>query len=392
MRTIEVKIYPTDAQQRTLSNWMRTCCTIYNRALEQRIKAYRRRKQSVNYNQQQTLLTQQRSRMDRVHEVPVEFSRDALRRIDRGMKAFFRRVRAGENPGFPRFRSWRHYNSMEYAAVGQYVRGDCLLMIPKLGLIKFRACKQAISKTQRLMRVICRASGWYVQVLVDEVKPEPILNDCGPIGIDMGLNSFATMSDGRKIENPRWARASERKIRSLQRRVSRRVKGSNRRHKAIAALRRRHERIASQRRSFCHQHSTAFVRNHPLIAIENLNIKGLARTRMAKSIMDAGWNIFLNQISYKAANAGRILVRVDPRGTSQTCPTCGVIKKKELSERIHRCECGCTLDRDVAASRVILARAVDVNRGDSRVEAPVNTRPLVAAEQTEPLNRVDLTW
>lgn len=388
MRTIEVKIYLKPAQEETLLSWARTCCGIYNRALEERTKAYRRRGESVTYLKQQTLLTGQRSRVEALRSVPLGFERDALRRVDRGMQAFFRRLKAGERPGFPRFRSASRYTSMEYAAPGEYVRGNNLLSIPKLGLVKYRAGKQRISKMQRLLWVIHRANGWFAQVVVDEVKPVSPLIDEGPVGIDMGLSTFASLSTGKQIENPRFARKSERKLRSLQRRVSRRKKGSNRRKKAVGALRRHHERIAAQRRAFCHQVSTDLVRRHPLIAVEKLNVKGLCRTRFAKSFQDVAWGMFLNQIRVKVACTGRELIEVDPRFTSQTCPECGQIKKKSLSERVHDCDCGCRLDRDVAAARVILLRAVRGNGRISGVEGTAPTEPLVAVRQADPGKRL----
>lgn len=169
MKTIEFKLYLKAAQEEMLSSWMRTCCGIFNRALDQRIKAFKRRAESVNYNQQQGLLTKQRGRIENLASIPVAFERDALRRVDRGMKAFFRRVKAGASKvGFPRFRSWKRYNSMEFAAFGQYVRGNRLVSIPKLGLVRVRCGNQRISKTQKLLRIIRRASGWYGQVVVAE--------------------------------------------------------------------------------------------------------------------------------------------------------------------------------------------------------------------------------
>lgn len=390
MRTIEAKIYLKPAQEEVLSSWMRTCCGIYNHALAQRTKAYRRRNESVTYLKQQKLLTEQRSRRAGLASIPLGFERDALRRVDRGFQAFFRRIKSGEKPGFPRFRSWRCYNSMEYSTLGTYFRSDGLLSIPRLGLVKYRAGKQRISKMQRLLRIIKRASGWYAQVVVDEVKPIGKLQDEGPIGIDVGLESFATMSDGSKIDNPRFAASSARKLRSLQRSVSRKTKGSKNRRKSVSRLRRHHERVAAQRKSFCHEHSTQLVRCHPMIAVEKLNVSGMSRGRLAKSILDAGWSIFLNQLRVKAANAGRKLIEVNARGTSQTCPKCGNVKRKELSERTHVCgQCGLVCHRDHAAAQVILARALDGNRGITPVEESSSIPPLVAVGQDDPVKQED---
>lgn len=373
MRSIEVKLYLNDSQSKILSVWLDRCAWIYNRALEHRIKAWARRRESVSFNTQAVLLTAWRRRMAEIDEVPVWFARDALRRVDRGMQAFFRRCKAGEKPGFPRFRSRHRYNSLENLVKGSYVRAGNFIRVPKLGLIKFRGGNQSIPATQKLLRIIRRASGWFAQVVVDDGKaapaPVPVTTS---VGIDVGLASFATLSDGEVIENPRWHRASQRKLRSANRRVSRRVKGSTNRRKAISRLRRVHERVAAQRKDFAHQHSRRLVNAYDLIAFENLNVSGLARGRLSKSILDAAWSMFMRFITYKAENAGKRAVAVNARGSSQECPACGNVRAKSLDERVHRCSCGCVMDRDHAAAQIILARALGV-AGATPVEDATST-------------------
>ena len=392
MKSIEFKLYLKPAQKEILSSWMGGCCRIFNRALEQRIKAHKRRGESVNYNQQQGLLTKQRRRIQEIASIPVVFERDALRRVDRGMKAFFRRVKSKElKAGFPRFRSLKRYNSMEYLATGNYVRGDSLVSIPKLGLVRIRAGKQRIQKTQRMLRIIRRASGWYGQVIVDEVTTIKNPRDEGRVGVDVGLESFATLSNSEQIENPRFYRKAERKTRGLQRALSRKKKGSMNRRKSVVKLKRQHEKIAARRRAFCHKQSTELVRRFPFIATEKLNINGMVKNRhLSKSIRDASWGMFLSQLTYKAANAGRLFIQVSPRGTSQECPNCGAIKKKKLSEREHICGCGLRCHRDHAAARVILARGL-VSTGSTRPSMdPASDLMLVASDQAGQLKREDL--
>lgn len=162
----------------------------------------------------------------------------------------------------------------------------------------------------------------------------------------------------RPPECARFRQQSDRKLRIAQRRASRKKNRSRNQRKAYRRVARIQERVVAQRKSFAHQESRKLVNRFDLIAVEDLNINALAAGRNAKSVSDAAWGIFLFCLTYKAASAGRQVVKVDPRGTSQECPDCGEVKKKELSERVHRCHCGCVLDRDVAASRVILARAL----------------------------------
>jgi putative transposase len=361
IRVVEMKLYLTSAQQTTLESWLQTCCWLYNQCLEQRIKAYRRRKESVSFADQTALLTRLRRRMPMLMEVPYEFAKDALRRVDRGMKAFFRRVKAGEKAGFPRFRSHTRYNSLEYLKVGSYVRPSNLIYVPKLGLAKFRAGDQRVAGKQKLLRIIRRASGWFAQVVVeDELSSLPKVPIESAIGVDVGLTSFATLSTGEKIDNPRFFRVAERKLKRTQQRLSRCRKGSRNRRKAVRRVARIHERIAAQRRDFAHQESRKLVNRFDLIGFESLNIAGLGKSRLAKSILDAAWGLFLFFVTYKAESAGRHAIAVDPRGTSQECPSCGTVKPKDLFERVHRCSCGLILDRDEASARVICARALGV--------------------------------
>jgi putative transposase len=198
----------------------------------------------------------------------------------------------------------------------------------------------------------------------------PVVHTPGDsVGIDVGLESFATLSTGEKIQNPRFFRKSEKKLKRLQRRLSRKRKGSQNRRKIVKKLARQHEKIKAQRRDFAHQTSRNLVNRFGRIAVEDLNIKGLAKTKLAKSILDAAWGLFFFYLTYKAEEAGKTMVKVDPRGTSQTCPSCGEIQKKILSDRIHQCSgCGLVLDRDHAAALVILDRAVGVAAALTPVE------------------------
>ena len=392
MKTIEFKLLLKPSQIKTLESWLRTCCWIYNQALEMRIKARDRRKESVKYNAQQAWLTGMRSRIERLSEVPSEFERDALRRVERGFEDFFRRCKSGAMPGFPRFRPASQYDSMECLVHKSFIKKSRFLRIPKLGLVKIRSGSQRIPKTQKLLRIIRRASGWYGQVGVDEVKVIKNLEDHGPVGIDVGLESFATMSDGSKIENPRFRNKAQKKICSLSRSLSRKKKGSANRKKAVNRLAKHHERVALQRRNFCHQHSTELVRKHPVIAVEKLNINGMKRNRrLAKSIHDAGWNTFTTQLTVKAANAGRVIVAVNPAGTSQECPDCGATRKKKLSERTHSCACGLKCHRDHASARVILARALGATGATRLSRDSTAVSSLVAVDQVDPMKQEGVT-
>jgi putative transposase len=175
----------------------------------------------------------------------------------------------------------------------------------------------------------------------------------------MGLETLARRSDGVPIENPRYYQKAQAKLRRAQRKVARRQnKKSQRRRKAILLLQKAHAHVANQRKDFQHQESYKLVRDFGTIVVEDLNIKGLSGGLLSKAVHDVGWSSFINMLSYKAENAGRQLLKVDPQYTSQECPNCHAIEKKQLSERVHRCDCGLTIHRDQAAAMVILGRGL----------------------------------
>jgi putative transposase len=199
--------------------------------------------------------------------------------------------------------------------------------------------------------------GWSVCLAVRVETPEKRVVSTS-VGIDVGIKTLAATSEGLLIPNPRHARRVEKEMRRRQRALSRCKRGSNRRKKVRTQVARLHVKIANTRATRLHQISAMLVNRYDLIAVEALNFKGLSRGILARDVHDASWSKLVQLIEYKAAKAGTHLIKVDPRYTSQTCPECGVIKRKTLDEREHSCYCGHVADRDVAAARVILSRAV----------------------------------
>ena len=198
--------------------------------------------------------------------------------------------------------------------------------------------------------------GWYATFVV-EFEPVALARNDTEIGVDVGLESFAVLSDGTVVENPRWYRNAQAELRKTQRRVARRRKGSKRRRKAVLLLQKAHARIQNQRNDFHHKLSHWFVENFGVIAVEDLNVQGLAGGTLSKSVHDVGWAGFFQKLAYKAANAGRHLIAVHPSGTSQTC-VCGATVRKLLSDREHVClSCGLIASRDHVSAQVILQRA-----------------------------------
>ena len=199
--------------------------------------------------------------------------------------------------------------------------------------------------------------GWVVSLLI-RIAIQALPKNGKQVGIDMGLTTLAMLSTGEAIPNPRAAKRAEREIRRKHRALARCQKGSNRRRKTKLSVTRCYAKITNTRRTYLHQVSARLVRENHLIAVEKLNVKGLAAGMLAKSVHDAAWTKLKEFIAYKAAKAGRRMVEVKAAGTSQTCPECGQIRAKSLAERMHRCDCGCVMDRDHAAAIIVLQRAV----------------------------------
>ena len=340
-------------QAEALNYQLREACDLYNCALEERIGAYRTCRKSITYYDQANQLKAMRAE-NLVGVANFSCCQDVLRRLDKTFKAFFARVKRGERPGFPRFKASRRWDSLTFPSYGDGCGlKDRLVRIQGVGEIKVKLHRPVDGKIKTVS--IKREAGRWFVVFSVECTPSPLPVSASMIGVDVGLTSFATLSDGREITNPRFFRESERKLRVAQRRLARRKnKRANRRRKAVQILQRLHLRIQGQRSDFHHKLSRQLVNRYQVIVAEDLNIKGLAGGMLAKSVTDAGWGTFLNKLAYKAESAGREFIKVDPRGTSQTC-TCGHRVPKTLRDRVHSCpNCGLTQGRDHVSAQVIL--------------------------------------
>ena len=355
--TFKYRIYPTKPQAGFLVGELRDAASLYNAALEERIGAWKVCHKSINYYDQANQLKAMRA--DGCLTL-ANFSccQDVLRRVDKTYKAFFARVKRGEKPGFPRYRSARRYDSITFPSYGDGCRllDSGKLRVQGAGHIKVKLHRPVEGEIKTV--TIKRDAGhWFVCFSVECEHLRLPASD-RVTGIDVGLNSFAVLADGSEIENPRHYRNAEARLRRAQRKVARRKnKRSNRRRKAVMLLQRAHVHIGNQRRDFQHKVSRDLVNKYGLIAVEDLNVKSLAGGMLAKSVHDAGWSMFVAMLTYKAEDAGRRVVKVDPRGTSQTC-VCGASVRKSLADRWHDCHaCGLSASRDHVSARIILSRA-----------------------------------
>ena len=354
--TFKYRLYPTNAQAAFLAGELREACSLYNAAKQERDDAWKTCRKPINYYDQANQLKAMRA--DGCLRL-ANFSccQDVLRRVDKTYKAFFARVKRGAEPGFPRYKSFRRYDSITFPSYGDGCRlmDTGKLRIQGAGHIKVNL-HRPVEGEIKTVTIKHDVNHWYVCFSVER-DSVPLPNVSTEIGIDVGLNSFAALSDGTEIDTPRQLERGLAHLRRAQRKLARRKRGSNRRRKARILVARAHRKIRNQRAAFHHDMSRWLVDRYGLIAVEDLNIQGLSRGMLARSIHDAGWNSFFQKLAYKAEEAGRLLVKVDPRGTSQTC-TCGARVSKTLADRWHDCAaCGLSAGRDHVSAQVILSRA-----------------------------------
>ena len=360
LRSYKYRIRPSTAQEAALNGLLGAFCDLYNACLQQRIEAYQRRGISLRYGNQAGELKAVREADERLGGFSFSAEQQILRRLDKAFSAFFGRVKRGGKPGFPRFRAKSMFDSADFrVGDGLTIRKSKRLGIVGIpGEIKVRWHRELPKDAKIGAAVISRSCGkWYVcfQIELPDVGADARL--FAPVGIDLGLTSLVALSNGETVATPQHTRLASKRQRRLQRALSRCKRSSRRRWKVKVRLARHSAKTASQRRDFSHKLSHEIVDRFSHIAMEDLNIKGMAGGMLAKSVHNAAWNQLVQHIGYKAECAGSTLKLVDPRGTSQTCPECGTIRRKTLAERMHRCDCGCSLDRDVAAAQIVLLRA-----------------------------------
>lgn len=349
---MKYRLHPTTAQTTALEAQRGEACRLYNAALQERRDAYRATGASLTYYDQANQLKAIRGE-GACELANYSACQDILRRVDKTFKAFFRRVKARQKAGYPRFKSRTRFDSYTFPSYGDGCRlTGTRLYLQGVGHVKVKL-HRPVQGTIKTVTVKREAGRWYACFSI-EYEPVSLPETDARVGLDVGLLSFATLSDGTTIENPRHYRTAQAKLRVAQRRVARRKRGGCNRRKAVVLLQKAHAHVRNQRADFHHKAARRLVNSYGVIAVENLNIKGLAGGMLAKSVNDAGWSGFIAKLSYKAAEAGRTLIQVDPRGTSQAC-LCGAEVRKTLTQRWHQCEaCGLSAARDHVSAQLIL--------------------------------------
>lgn len=367
-KSYKFRIYPKQSEAEIMQKVLNSCRCLYNDSLAERKEAYKNKGDSINYYDQAKMLTYRKDDNPSLKETHSQILQDVLKRLDTAYQNFFRRVKQGDTPGFPRFKGYDRYDSFTYPQSGWKFIGKKKLKLSKIGIVKIRMHRSIPAEAKIKTCTIKReADQWYVIFSTELPDPEtPKIHEIlNPIGIDVGIKELAVLSNGEKIANPKWLRESEKKMANEQRRLSRKRKGSNNRKKQKVKVQKVHRKITNQRSDFLHKVSTELVKTYDLIVFEDLKIKNMVKNHfLAKSIVDASWNQLISYTTYKAEEAGAIVELVDPKGTSQECSSCGAAVSKTLAIRTHKCpHCGLVMDRDENAARNILARSKHVAPG-----------------------------
>ena len=385
-RTYQLRGYCRRGGYERLRETLGLCAELYNAALQERRDAWRLQGTRISRFDQQRAFTEVRAELPEWGALDLGVGRGVLHRLDRSYKAFFRRLQAGERPGYPRFKARRRYRCLELAGVRPgMVRLSAdgrraQIRVKGLPAVELRLKRELPPAGQlRSLRLVFRAGKLYAD-LSYVVEQEPLPPGGPPVGVDLGVNQRLALSDGTLVEGRTTDRSRERRLR---RAVSRCRKGSRRRAARVATLSRETHRNMVRNRGACHELTTALVRSYGAIAVEDLRIGNMTRSAkgsveqpgrgvapkraLNRRIIEQSWGLILVQLTYKAEWAGRELLRVNQAYTSRTCSACGARAPQERYREYGCPDCGLLLDRDVNAARNILTRAFPGLPGDGNV-------------------------
>jgi putative transposase len=378
----QYRLRPTKQQIATFEHWLELCRRQYNYRLAERFNWWEQNRCDVDrcsiiscgiaplkdkpdYYSQKRDLANSKALFPEYKELPSHTLQDVIARIEKTLDRWLKGDSNGKRSGRPRFKSRGRYRSFTFPDPirPEHIQGK-LIQLPKIGKVKMILHRPIPDGFKiKTATITCKADGWYISLSLEDVTVPSLTTDVTPtpdktVGIDMGLKSFLVTSDNQEVEIPQHYRKAEKKLKQLQRQLSRKNKGSDRRKKAIKRVAKTHLKVANQRKNFHYKTAILLLNQSQVIAHENLNIKGLAKSMLAKSVNDAGWGQFLQILNTKAASAGCLVIAVNPNGTSQECSDCGATVPKTLADRWHNCLCGASYCRDHNAARNIKHRAV----------------------------------
>ncbi len=364
IRTFKYPAFITSKTEEKALRVLELCRILYNLCLEERILAYRYSGKSLSAFDQLYELKEFKKEFPEFKEATAHVLYNVVERLDKAYQRFFKRISKSVKSGFPRFKGVGRYHSftlkMNGHANGWKLKGN-KLHVTRVGIFHLNL-HRPIEGTIKLITIKRSSTGrWWVSFVCDGVFEKLYPKTDKAVGIDVGITSFAYDTDGNRIENPRHMKTSLATLQERQRKLSRKQKGSKRRQEAKVLVAKAYDKIRNQRIDFLHKLSKKYVEENQVIVVEDLKVQNMLKNhKLAGSIADCSWSEFFNLMSYKAEEAGRIFVKVDPRNTSQMCSVCGEIVSKDLSVRVHSCPyCNCEMDRDYNAAWNILTRGLE---------------------------------
>ena len=362
-RAFKYRLYPTKEQEELLDKYLEESRQLYNSLLEASIKAYKEEnKHLLGYDLQKVAL---KLRKEKKFTVYAQSTQDVADRVTNAFKNLFRRVKENkegkkQKVGYPRFKSFGRYKSITFPQYpyGFKILEDTLLSVSSVGILKIKYLKDVTGKIKTLTIKKEPTGNWYAIIIAEgEFKNGNHVCECDKaVGIDVGITSLIATSDGELIPNPKILLRSEKTLNIRHRQLSKKQKESKNRAKARIRLAKAYSRVERQRSTFIHEVTNKLIKGYKFIILEKLNIIGMTKNHhLAKSILDASWNELIRQLTYKAEEAGSVVLLVDPRNTSKTCSRCGWIDENlTLEDRVFKCEnCGLEMDRDVNAAKNI---------------------------------------
>ena len=359
LTSFKYRLYPSQKQVVLMDETIETCRRWYNLCLGERKNAWETERRNIGKFDQLAKVKDYRKENSYAFRVHSHIMQGVVADLDKAFQAFFRRVKIGEAPGYPRFKGKYRFNSFGLKEYGNGFRVDGRrLKVSGIGRIRVRWHRQMEGKIKTL-RICKQAGDWYASFACEIPEKGPLPETNQSIGIDVGIHHLLATSDGEVIENPKWYQASQKKIRILNRTLSRRKKGGANRRKAVIAIQKHAQHIVHQREDYLNKLAYRITQGYDRIALEDLQIVNMVQNRsLSKSILDAGWGYFKQRLIGKAVEAGRRVVEVTPAYTSKTCSSCGTIfEHLDLSDRWVKCVCGLSMDRDINAAINILNRA-----------------------------------